>query len=99
MNSSVASCVIEEPRSVNASSFPESVSRRLICISHVVMHQAEHNPDATAILAHGPPPLTYGCLHRHISGMSKTLRAMGIRRSATQPGESILPWTDSSSPS
>jgi acyl-CoA synthetase (AMP-forming)/AMP-acid ligase II len=53
---------------------------KLLCIPHVLTHQAEHNPDATAILAPGRPPLTYGCLHRHIIDVGRTLRAMGIRR-------------------
>ena len=43
-------------------------------------HQAGRIPDAPAILAPGRAPLSYGRLYRHIDGMGRTLRAMGVDR-------------------
>jgi acyl-CoA synthetase (AMP-forming)/AMP-acid ligase II/acyl carrier protein len=53
---------------------------RYSCLPRILQHQAEHTPDAPAILAPGRLALTYGLLYRFITGMGCTLRAMGINR-------------------
>jgi acyl-CoA synthetase (AMP-forming)/AMP-acid ligase II/acyl carrier protein len=50
------------------------------CLSQLLEHQAEHIPDAPAILAPGRAPLTYGLLYQHVLNTGHTLRAMGIGR-------------------
>src|SRR5262245_30149104 len=50
------------------------------CLPHLLDHQAQHIPDAPAILAPGRAPLTYGRLYHHVDEMGRTLRAMGIGR-------------------
>ena len=50
------------------------------CLTQLLEHQAEHIPDAPAILAPGRAPLTYGRLYQHIQNTGHALRAMGIGR-------------------
>ena len=51
-----------------------------LCIHHLLQDQAQHTPDALAILAPGRAPLTYGRLHRHVDDVVQTLHAMGLGR-------------------
>jgi acyl-CoA synthetase (AMP-forming)/AMP-acid ligase II len=51
-----------------------------LCLPHLLEYQAQHFPDAPAILAPGWTPLSYGRLYKHIEQIGRTLRAMGIRR-------------------
>jgi acyl-CoA synthetase (AMP-forming)/AMP-acid ligase II len=73
-------CCEEDPVVVTPSHFQSLSSSELRCIAHTLTHQAEHTPDATAILAHGRPPLSDSRIHRHISDMGKTLRTIGVGR-------------------
>jgi acyl-CoA synthetase (AMP-forming)/AMP-acid ligase II len=50
------------------------------CLPHLLEHQAQRIPDASAILAPGRAPLTYGRLYQHIDKMARALRATGIGR-------------------
>jgi oxalate---CoA ligase len=52
----------------------------LLSIPQILIHQAEHAPDAIAILAPGRHPLTYGRLRRQISDVGKTLHTIGVSR-------------------
>ena len=49
-----------------------------LSLPHLLQHQAEHRPDAPAILAPGRPALRYERLYRHIEQVRRTLGAMGI---------------------
>jgi amino acid adenylation domain-containing protein len=51
-----------------------------LCIHHLLKAQAERMPDASAILAPGRAPLTYGRLGVHIDDTVQALRAMGVGR-------------------
>jgi amino acid adenylation domain-containing protein len=53
---------------------------QLLAIPQILIHQAEHAPDAIAILAPGRHPLTYGRLRRQISDVGKTLHSIGVSR-------------------
>jgi acyl-CoA synthetase (AMP-forming)/AMP-acid ligase II/acyl carrier protein len=49
-------------------------------LPHLLEYHAARTPDAPAILAPGRAPLTYRDLHEHVEKISRTLRAMGVRR-------------------
>jgi acyl-CoA synthetase (AMP-forming)/AMP-acid ligase II len=52
----------------------------LLAIPQLLIHQAEHAPDARAILAPGRHPLTYGRLRKQISDVGMTLYTIGVSR-------------------
>jgi acyl-CoA synthetase (AMP-forming)/AMP-acid ligase II len=52
----------------------------VFCLPHLLEHQAKRLPEATAILAPGRAPLSYGRLYRHVEQIGRTLRTMGIGR-------------------
>jgi hypothetical protein len=58
----------------------QSPPPELQSLAHIISHQAQHATDALAILAPERLPLTYGGLQRHISGVGKTLRRLGVGR-------------------
>jgi acyl-CoA synthetase (AMP-forming)/AMP-acid ligase II len=60
--------------------FASGASIPFSTLPHLLEHQAGRIPDAPAILAPGRAPLSYGRLYRHIDGMGRTLRTMGIGR-------------------
>ena len=51
-----------------------------LCLPDLLEYQAQHIPDALAILAPGRAPLTYRGLHQHVDKIRRTLQAGGIRR-------------------
>ena len=50
-------------------------------IVHLLEVSAARDPGATAILAPGRAPLTYGRLYHHVQGVCRTLNALGLGRS------------------
>ncbi|MEA2922956.1 MAG: oxalate---CoA ligase, partial [Alphaproteobacteria bacterium] len=60
--------------------FASGASASYSTLPHLLEHQAGRIPDAPAILAPGRAPLSYGRLYRHIDGMGRTLRTMGVGR-------------------
>jgi|SRR5262245_45352445 len=52
----------------------------VLCLPHLLEHQARRIPDAPAILEPGRAPLTYYRLFQHIEEMERRLRAMGMGR-------------------
>ena len=48
------------------------------CLPELFEYYARRTPDASAILAPGRVPLTYGRLYRHIDEIGRSLRIMGI---------------------
>jgi acyl-CoA synthetase (AMP-forming)/AMP-acid ligase II len=60
--------------------FQNPLAPELSSLEHIIGHQAQHAPEALAILAPGRLPLTYGRLQRHIITVGKLLRGLGVGR-------------------
>ena len=64
----------------NEISIGQRVPIPFTCIPDLLEHQAKRIPDASAILAPGRAPLSYGLLYEHVQKVARILRTMGIDR-------------------